>query len=450
MIALVPQVSVSALPLCIVLAGVAFFIISRIKEDTQFLMRLFVAALLIRIAVATFIYFFNLQSFFGTDAATYDFYGYIMIAISKGDLYYRAMLSTFLNSSGTAWGMVYIVAAVYSVIGRNSLAVQIVNSIIGAATAPVIFLCAHHIFNNLRVSRIAAVFVAFYPSLILWSAQGLKDGPIVLLLSLSMFAALRLREKFNVKFFLLLVFSLFSILSLRFYIFYILVAAIGGSYILSIGGQKGGNLVRQFLVLIGICLALTYLGIQRYASVQVGAFDLQTVQTRRAALSRGAESGYAEDTDVSTTAGALSALPLGITYLLFAPFPWQLASLRQSITLPEMLVWWASFPALVLGLWFTGINHLRRASPVLLFTGMLTLAYSIFQGNVGTAYRQRAQVLVFYFIFVAVGIVLLKERREERKRQLELEAQKESAAHQTKLTRGRGASPQPAVRPQTR
>ncbi|HEU5239390.1 MAG TPA: hypothetical protein VFU37_19825, partial [Pyrinomonadaceae bacterium] len=46
-------------------------------------------------------------------------------------------------------------------------------------------------------------------------------------------------------------------------------------------------------------------------------------------------------------------------------------------------------------------------------------------GNVGTAYRQRAQLLVFYFVFVAVGFVLLKERREARlqKRREALEAQ---------------------------
>jgi hypothetical protein len=54
---------------------------------------------------------------------------------------------------------------------------------------------------------------------------------------------------------------------------------------------------------------------------------------------------------------------------------------------------------------------------------MLTLAYSIFQGNVGTAYRQRSQVLVFYFIFVAVGAVLFKERREERAAQTAREKQ---------------------------
>ncbi|MDT7604716.1 MAG: hypothetical protein QOF61_2713, partial [Acidobacteriota bacterium] len=56
-----------------------------------------------------------------------------------------------------------------------------------------------------------------------------------------------------------------------------------------------------------------------------------------------------------------------------------------------------------------------------IFTMMLTLAYSVFQGNVGTAYRQRSQLLVFYFIFVSVGYELLKERREDSKRRVELD-----------------------------
>jgi hypothetical protein len=102
--------------------------------------------------------------------------------------------------------------------------------------------------------------------------------------------------------------------------------------------------------------------------------------------------------------------------LLFAPFPWQLTSLRQSITLPEMVIWWASFPLLILGLWFSIRYRFRQISPVLIFTVMLSLAYSIFQGNVGNAYRQRSQLLVFYFIFVAVGLVILLEKREEQKR----------------------------------
>jgi hypothetical protein len=160
-----------------------------------------------------------------------------------------------------------------------------------------------------------------------------------------------------------------------------------------------------------------YLGVTRYASGQFERFGtLEAVQRSRADLSR-AGSGFGRDVDVSTTEGAISTIPVGLIYLLFAPFPWQLASLRQSITLPEMIIWWLSFPLLVLGIWYSLKYRLRQISPVLIFTTMLSLAYSVFQGNVGTAYRQRAQLLVFYFVFVAVGFVLLKEKKENRDRQ---------------------------------
>ncbi len=78
-------------------------------------------------------------------------------------------------------------------------------------------------------------------------------------------------------------------------------------------------------------------------------------------------------------------------------------------------------------------------SPILIFTFMLSLAYSVFQGNVGTAYRQRAQLLVFYFIFVAVGYVLMLEKREEKKRAIMAERQSVAAASvAATLARSRG------------
>jgi Ca2+/Na+ antiporter len=105
-----------------------------------------------------------------------------------------------------------------------------------------------------------------------------------------------------------------------------------------------------------------------------------------------------------------------------------------------MVIWWASVPFMVLGLWFSVRYRLRMISPILIFTVMLTFAYSVFQGNVGTAYRQRAQLLVFYFIFVAVGYVLTKEKREERKR-LELERQRGIAIQQAAIYKARPGSP---------
>jgi hypothetical protein len=68
----------------------------------------------------------------------------------------------------------------------------------------------------------------------------------------------------------------------------------------------------------------------------------------------------------------------------------------------------------------------------------------VFQGNVGTAYRQRSQLLVFYFIFVAVGAVLLKERAEDRRRQQKL-AKQELAEMQAARVAARRQGMRPQV-----
>jgi len=205
---------------------------------------------------------------------------------------------------------------------------------------------------------------------------------------------------------------------LRFYIFYMMAAAVVGAFIIGMKSSNATAYVQRFIAVILIGLALTWVGVLQSAGQQFDKFaNLDAVQRSRSDLAQSADSGFGKDVDVRTTGGALTIIPIGLVYLLFAPFPWQLASLRQSIALPEMIVWWLAFPLLILGFWYAIKHRLREISPILLFTSMLTLAYSLFQGNVGTAYRQRSQLLVFYFIFVAVGAVLLKERQEDRARQ---------------------------------
>jgi 4-amino-4-deoxy-L-arabinose transferase-like glycosyltransferase len=410
--------AIGALAVCAVLTVPVALLLLKTKTERDFLLQVFVAALLVRIAVGTVINVFQLQDFFGGDAITYDFYGFALTKAWGGDQYYLTKVNSFFGEYGqSAWGMVYMVGAVYEVIGRNSLAIQFTNAVFGAATAPAVFSIAHTLFQNKRVARVAALLVAFFPSLVLWSSQGLKDGPIVFLLVLAILLTLRLGEKFSLKNTAILCVVLATLISFRFYLFYMMTAAVLGAFIIGTREFTVASFVRQLLVVMAIGVGLTYMGVLRTAQRQAGYFgDLRVVERSRLDQSQ-AQSGFGQDVDVSTTEGALRAAPLGIIYLLFAPFPWEVRSLRQSITLPEMLIWWASFPLLILGLWFTIRHRLRRSFVILIFTTMLTLAYSIYQGNVGTAYRQRAQVLVFYFIFVAVGYVLLQEKREEKKQQ---------------------------------
>lgn len=408
-----------AIVVCISLSAVVGLLIFRSGDHGQFLLNLFIAALLVRMFVAATIFVFYGQNFFGGDALTYDYYGLMQANGWNGNPYARSVAGAYVGEGiGPGWGMVYLVASVYLLVGHNMLAVQFFNCVLGAATVPVVFLCAYHIFSNVRVARLAAMIVAFFPSLVLWSSQGLKDGPIVFFLALAILSTLKLGERFSFKQVAVLVCALFALLTLRFYVFYMMVVAVAGAFAIGTQAISVRSFVRQFIVIIVIGLALTYLGVIRYVKPQFERYaTLESVQRSRLDASTTARTGFARDVDVSTTSGALSTMPIGLLYLLFAPFPWQLGSLRQSITLPEMIIWWACFPMLVLGFWFSVKYRLRQISPILIFTVMLSLAYSLFQGNVGTAYRQRAQLLVFYFIFVAVGYVLMLEKREEKKRQ---------------------------------
>jgi hypothetical protein len=407
-----------ALAVCAVLAVCGGFLVRRIPTHGSYLLKLFLFALLARVVLAIAIFVFNGQDFFGGDAWTYDHFGYLQMEAWNGDRSAQSSVDLFIGTGiASSWGMLYIVGAIYSIIGRNMLAIQLINAVLGAGTAPIIFMCAEHVFKNRTVAKVAALAVAFYPSLVLWSSQGLKDGPTVFFLALSILATLRLAQKLSLRYLAVLLVSLVGVLAFRFYVFYMLVAAIAGSYIIGMKAFTAQSMARQFVVVLVMGLSLTYFGVMRYASAQFEVYgNLEQLQRSRQNSATAAESGFGRDVDVSTTSGALSTIPTGVVYLLFAPFPWQLGSLRQSLTLPEMVVWWTAFPLLILGAWFSLRYRLQQMAPILIFTSMLTLAYSVFQGNVGTAYRQRAQILVFYFIFVAVGGVLVKEKRDQRRR----------------------------------
>lgn len=384
-------------------------------DEKIFVRRIFLVGLFLRVGLAAFSYVYGFEDFFGGDARTYDNAGNALYQTWFGDpaLASRSGLNFAYNTSGSGWGMSYLVGFVYSAVGgRNPLATQLFNSVLGAGTVCFVYMCSKQVFKNIRVATVAAVFVAVFPSLVVWSSQGLKDGIICFLLALAMTLVLSIQKKFDYFNIFLLLLALAGIYALRFYIFFAFMVAIFGSFFL--GAQKSvGAILRQLIVLVVITLGLTYMGVLRNAQSNVETFgSLERLQMSRQDQATSANSGYGQDIDVSTPTGAIQALPIGIAYLLLAPFPWQMANFRQAVTLPESLVWWGSIPFLITGLWYTLKNKLRESIGILLLTFLLTIAYAIFQGNVGTAYRMRAQMQIFYFIFVAVGYVLWKEKRE--------------------------------------
>ena len=117
-----------------------------------------------------------------------------------------------------------------------------------------------------------------------------------------------------------------------------------------------------------------------------------------------ANSGFDADVDISTPGGALLFLPIGIANLLLGPFPWQFGSLRA-------LLRGARDDLLVVPLPVGDSGECRgrsaSASPrrrrCCCSPSLMTLAYALMHGNVGSAFRQRAQIFIILFIFAGVG-----------------------------------------------
>lgn len=414
----------AAIALAMAMSAGFILLFRKFTEEKQFITTVFLVGLALRMAFGLFIHIYELRDFFGGDAFAYDVKAAQMVDNWLGlSINPDTSFFEFDPRSGIAWGMYYITATIYLIFGRNIFAAQSFCAVIGAATAPMVYFCARRIFNNLKVARFSAIAIAVFPSFVIWSGQLLKDGLIIFLLVVAMTMVMQLQAKFNYLALLTLIMSMFGILSLRFYIFYMVAVAVVGSFVVGISSTQR-SLVRNAVILAALGFGLAYLGVGQRASVELSVFTrLERIEGSRRDLARAAESGYGEELDVSTAGGAIAALPVGFTYLMFAPFPWQAGNLRQAITIPEVLVWWASIPFLIIGLVYTVRNRLRNAFAILMFSLMLTLAYSLFQGNVGTAYRQRTQIQVFLFILVGVGWTVFKENREN-KNLMRLAAQK--------------------------
>lgn len=413
-----PQGFVSLFIAGLATLAVCLFIRRKFDTDTDFLTHVFILAMLARLALGTFIYVFEQFEFFGPDAIFYDSGARALANLWSGtSRNIDPEVLAAIRGSGVGYGMHHLAAGIYFVAGHSMLHVQAFLAVIGAAVVPAIYYCAQQMFANRRVARFAAIGVAFFPSFIIWSSQLLKDGIILFLIVLSICMVYSLQKKLNLAAAVVLLGALGGIVSLRFYIFFMIAAAVVGSFLIGIG-ETTVSMARRLAVLFVIAIIVAYSGVWENAARDFSTYGtFERLRVSRQYASKAAGSGFDANikSEIASPLDALSVVPVGLAYLLFAPFPWQVTNFRQSITLPETFLWWSLLPLGLWGLWYTIRNRLRAAIPVLVFTGLLTLSYSVYQGNVGTAYRQRTQIQVFLFVFIAAGFTMLLEKREDRK-----------------------------------
>ena len=310
------------------------------------------------------------------------------------------------NSPERNFGFVYVLAAVYYLFGRYRMNATIFNSIIGMLNILFVYRIGLLLFHD-AVARRAARMLAFFPSMIIFSSLAIKDPLVSLLICITLYYCIQLRDRFSVRALVGTIIPMLAIYPIRFYLVYILASCVVGTMILSRRGQVLTGFTKQ--IVLGGCLfvAIAAFGLSAGASKDLDLiFDLQYVSNFRHNMAITANSGFSADADIRTPMNAILFLPLGITTLLWSPFPWQMTSLRPLIMAPEMIVLWTLIPALFRGVGFAVRAAFREYSPLIIFSLATCVTYALMAGNVGAAVRQRAQIFNVLFLFIALGRTL--------------------------------------------
>lgn len=111
-----------------------------------------------------------------------------------------------------------------------------------------------------------------------------------------------------------------------------------------------------------------------------------------------------DDLSVQRTLGEnLGHLPVGLAFVLGAPFPWMLRTMTDLAALPELIFWYTALGLAALGgIQLVVRRDFRYAHGAAALAGMI-LILALILGNVGTLIRSRDMAILFVCVLAGVG-----------------------------------------------
>jgi 4-amino-4-deoxy-L-arabinose transferase-like glycosyltransferase len=414
----------SGLALFFIFAMLGYFLVTLTRNHRQSLQlqaKLFICALAVRFAVSIVVYQFGLVSVIGDEDASgwAAGIGIYQEWVRKGIGLFELPNALAGAFDGHHKGYYFLTGALFFFSGTAArLPAAALNCLFGALTVVFAFRIARSLFSSDVAVRVGW-WTCFFPSMIIWSSQTLKEPIVIMLETVALYGCVRLKVSgFSLRHILLCAATIVLLIPFRFYASYIVGAAVVLALVLPQLTRRRFTIGSAVSVAGLVVPILVLSGVLAQHEAQFEQFDLNRIQKFRKDVAEGSGSGVESDYDLNTTSGLLAGTTVGGAHLMLAPFPWQLGvSLRAVLTLPELVVWWwLFFIGVVPGLIYAIRNRFNDIQPILFFILSLGLLYSMMFGNVGLVFRQRAQLLPWLLIFAAVGIEqrLLKRLRARR------------------------------------
>ncbi|MFC2071537.1 hypothetical protein ACFLUU_02305 [Chloroflexota bacterium] len=372
-------------------------------EGDNFLLRVLVCGLLLKLGSAMVRYWINLSTFGWGDAFRYDNIGRIIAQyIQRFEFREIGTLMKALGGSTFIWGSKSIdlfTGVIYSAIGPTIYGGYVIYALIA-------FLGSYCFYKAFRVAfpegnkRLYALLVFLSPSILYWANGIGKDAAIFFCIGLSAYGSAQLTRN-RLQGLIPLVLGLLGTLFIRPHIAMILAIAFFVALIFSGVGKRGvrpGTLVIGFLAIggfVGFLLpqAIAYVGLGGLSPEDISSYLLLD-QAPGTYLGGSAF----QTTDITNPLN----FPMTMITILFRPFPWEAHNLQALIQSLEGV--------LVMCLMLWRIKSLGKAvssltsNTYLLYTLIYIIVFVIAfssTSNFGILARQRVMLLPFFFMLIA-------------------------------------------------
>lgn len=320
--------------------------------------------------------------------------------------------------------------AIYLLFGRSQFLLLIINALAGCLAALLIYLIAMRICSHKPSARLAMGLSLFFPSLIMWSVELLKEPMIQLYTALFIYWFICVSNKRKWMYLIPLAALCYPLGHLRKFMHLIMFAVLGLSCVLVIPKRVRTSAIILLLLVMAAAVKLgpsvissrwqsaqKWIIVSQMGFITTGGSWYKFIPDRFTVKNR---------SPLMTPAEFATSYVRAVGYYLMTPFPFKMLSPNKLPTLPQMIIWYfLVIFCLVPGILYLLRYHFRSSAIVLVYLFVFTSAQALFTGNEGTAFRQRDVLTIFYFIPMAVGFFNLRGWLS-----LRLESQRRRAAPQ--------------------
>lgn len=308
---------------------------------------------------------------------------------------------------------VYVLAWYFAIFGYSPISSRFINCFLGVFIAIIVYSIVKNIFGE-KPAKLSSIFVAFFPSIFIWSITNLKESIFIFTVYLMLWALVKFVKAPKIYYLVIILASMlfqFTVrkgyrelvmLTIVVLLFYFLL--LFATYLYK----------KRMIVLLIFTLVISACFISAKANKINAVLDdviYRSIVMHKGATSyRGAInykllSDEEMDRPIISRGRFIKMLAMGWFHMMLEPLP-------SSIKTPAMLassfltvLWYPLIPFSLSGIFLSLRYRFKESFILVLYFLLMGSALAVSGGNIGTTFRLRDTITPIFLIFSCVGII---------------------------------------------